>query len=145
MSVIYCYYTESVGTGGYLSAAQAVPLLDQMLYMYGGNRIAIHPPDADYPATSPETYPSLADAQGAYPNHTWVYLDSMATSYIDELAHPVDNVVYVAGHDLTGYGGETLNGNTFKIRTQVPGFEGHAIVCLSMAVADRWARMKSWL
>jgi len=137
MSVKYLYYTEDANTGGGLSAAYAVPLLDQILKMYGGERMCVHPTDADYKATSDEQYFSLAHAQSAYPDHTWIYLDHRADEYLEN--HPDDNAVYAVGHDLTGYDG-TKNGLSYRLRTIIPDFEGHAMVCLAMACADRWIR-----
>ena len=136
MSVKYLYHTEDTSTGGYLSAAYSVPLLDQILKMYGGERMCIHPAGADYKPTSSEHYPTLESAQAVYPNHTWIYLDHKADEYLEN--HPDDNAVYAVGHDLTGYDG-TKNGISYRLRT-VNGFEGHAIVCLAMACADRWIR-----
>jgi len=145
MSIKYLYYTESMAIGGTLSAAHAVPLLDQMLGMFGGKRMCVHPNDADYKATSAEQYPTLAAAQAAHPSHTWIYLDPDATQYIDEIEHPANDVVYAVGHDATGYGGEELNGNTCKLRTiRAKPFVGFALVCLSVVAHDRWTRMKSW-
>lgn len=146
MSVKYLYYTESEATGGGLSAAHVVPLLDQELAMVGGSRMCIHPTDADYPATASESYHTLAAAQVAYPNYTWLYLDAEATQYLDELPPPVDDVVYVVGHDLMGYEGNSLNGERYKIRTlRTEPFQGHSIVMLTHAAIDRWVRMASWL
>ncbi len=140
MSVKYLYYTEDTSTGGYLSAACAVPLLDQVLKMYGGERMCVHPAGADYMASAGESYKTLAEAQAAYPLHTWVYLDSSSGSFLDELAHPSDDVVYVVGHDLTGYGKGILNGRTYKLRVLPEVFAGHAMVCLSVVAIDRWIR-----
>lgn len=143
MSIKYLYYTEGISTGGVLSAAFAVPFLDQVLLMYGGERMCIHPDGAEYGASAPESYPTLAAAQAAYSNHTWIYLCQSGSQCLDELVHPVDNVVYVVGHDLTGYGVDNPS-KRYKLRVVPPDFEGHAIVCLSMAAIDRWMRLAPW-
>lgn len=144
MSVKYLYYTESEAFGGNLSTAHSIPWIDQLTLMYGGSFACIHPDRADYEASARETYPTLLAAQAAYPSHTWIYLDQSAPTYIDELVHPADDVVYVVGHDLDGYRGEALNGNSYKMRVLPPDFEGHAVVCLSLVAMDRWTRRQSW-
>ena len=141
MSVKYLYYTEDTTTGGALSAAYAIPGLDQILYMYGGERMCIHAADADYGPSAPEVFATLKDAQAAYPAHTWIYLDQSATPFLDGLTPPPDDVVYVVGHDMTGYGGESLNGDSYRLRVVPLNFNGHAIICLSVAAVDRWARL----
>lgn len=145
MSVKYLYFTEGVGTGGSLSAAHAIPGLDQFLYMFGGERMCVHPAGADYAASAEESFDTLAAAQAAYSLHQWLYLDPAADVFLDEVSPAADNVVYAVGHDLTGYGGEPLNGNTYKLRVLPVGFVGHAITCLSVAAVDRWIRLRPWL
>lgn len=144
MSVKYLYYTESTATGGALSAAYAVTALDQVLAMFGGERMAIHPKDADYESSAGESFSTLESAQAAYPLHQWLYLDAVSDAYLDALDPPADNVVYAVGHDLTGYGGEELNGKTYKLRTlRTEPFQGHAMIMLSVSAIDRWTRMRA--
>ncbi len=135
MSVIYLYYTEDDDFGGSLSTAFAVPMLDQFLSMFGGQRACVHPVDADYKASAKDSYNTLEDAQAAYPDHEWIYLDRNATTHISEYQHPLDNVVYVVGHDADGYGDSSI-GKTIKVTK----LDGHAIPCLISAVTDRWSR-----
>lgn len=139
MSVVYLYYTEGVASGGSVSSAFAVPMLEQFLKMFGGERACIHPADADYNASSPDSYDTLEDAQAAYPDHVWVYLDSASETHISAYQHESDNVVYVVGHDQSGYGDSTITGQTIK----VIGSVGHAIPCLIAVAVDRWSR-SSW-
>ena len=145
MSIKYLYYTEDTGTGGQLSAAFAVPGLDQILSMFGGERMAIHSADADYNSTASESFETLADAQAAYLNHTWIYLTGDAPTFLDELTPLPNDVVYVVGHDSTGFGGESLNGNAYKLRVLKDSFTGYALTILSTVAIDRWCRMQSWL
>jgi len=142
MSIIYMYHNEDSGTGGGLSAAQLIPLLDQYTYMFGGERAEIMPVDSGYDSNTPQnTYNSLEDAWLAYPNYTWVYLSPYATTHLDEIAHPNDDVVYVVGHDLDGYSDSNLsNGIQVRLRTTTEPLEGHAIPCLISALNDRWSR-----
>lgn len=137
MSVIYLYYTEGDDFGGSLSAAYAVPMLDYFLKMLGGQRACVHPVDADYNTSANDSYDTLEDAQAAYPDHEWIYLDASAEMHISEYRHQLDNVVYAVGHDRFGYGDSTI-GQTVKVTE----FDGHAIPSLIAAVADRWSR--SW-
>ncbi len=138
MSVKYLYYTEDTSTGGYLSAACAVPFLDQILKMYGGERMCVHPEGADYEASAKESFPTLESAQAAYPLYQWLYLVGDADIFLDEISPPADNVVYAVGHDLTGYDGVIDEG--YKLRVIPESFDGHAIVCLCVAAIDRWIR-----
>ena len=143
MSVVYLYHSEDSDFGGFLSAASLIPVLDQYCYMFGGERAAIHPADAEYPSWSETEYATLEEAYEAYPDHTWIYLDPHATKYLDEMdAHPLDDVVYLAGHDDYGYKDTTFIGERYKLRMAGNDFEGHAIPCLVAALCDRWSR--SW-
>ena len=137
MSVIYLYHTEDEDFGG-MSAGQAVPMLDQFLKMFGGMRACIHPTDADYSTSASTSYDTLEDAQAAYPDHAWVYLDPTATDKLETFVHPTGDTVYVVGHDAHGYGDSVLEGTRLKIMN----FVGHAIPCLIAAICDRGS--KSW-
>ena len=143
MAVVFLFYTEDENIGSTLSAAQAVPMLDQFVYMFGGQYAAIHPKDADYPPKVHTTYPSLAVAQKAYPNHNWVILDPNAKKYLDEFTHPKENVVYLVGHDAGGFQGKAPKGTKVKLRTIQDNFEGYAIPTLIATACDRWVRMES--
>lgn len=147
MSVKFLYYTEDTSTGGALSTATLVPYLDQMCAMYGGELMCVHPANADYTAPTTDKYATLLLAQAAYPDHTWIYLTHTSETMLDELtSHPTDNVVYVVGHDITGYGDETLNGNAYKLRTlRSDTWQGHAVVILGCVMSDRWHGVRSWL
>lgn len=141
MSVIYLYYTEDANFGGSLSAAFAVPMLDQFALMYGGELACIHPVNTDYPATVATQFATLEDAQKAYPSHEWLYLDHNASDSLDDYVHPADNVVYVAGHDRDGFGSSVI-GRSVKLKTlQVP-FVGHAIPSLIALACDRRSRVR---
>jgi len=137
VSIKYLYYTEDTSTGGVLSAAFAVPFLDQLLLMYGGERMCVHQPFADYRPSSPEHYPSLQAAQNAYPSHTWIFLRPDGLVFLDEIAHPVDNVVYAVGHDLEGFRDEEPQGTMCKLRVIPNDFAGHAMICLGVAAVMR--------
>ncbi len=140
MSIVYLYHTEDSEKGGTLSAAGAgtVSMLDQFLKMFGGVRACVHPVEAEYKPTASTSYDTLADAQAAYLDHEWVYLDPTATDTLADFVHPVGNTVYVVGHDEYGYGDLVLKGTRLKIMDVV----GFAIPCLIAAVCDRWS--KSW-
>jgi len=138
MAVIYLFYTEDDDRGGVLSAASVASILDQFAYMFGGEIACIHPAGADYPAVAPTVVESLEQAQAAHPDHEWVYLDPTATKHVSEYQHPADNVVYVAGHDDTGYGDSETPGTHVRVMEG----EGHAIPCLIALCCDRWSR--SW-
>ncbi len=136
MAVVFLYHTEGTDFGGNLSAAFAIPMLDQFLKMVGGVRACVHPADADYKTSASDTYDTLEDVQAAYPDHEWVYLDPTATDELKDFVHPVGDTVYVVGHDRYGYGDSALNGTRLKIMD----FVGHAIPCLIAAACDRWSK-----
>lgn len=127
--------------GGVLGAGNAVPMLEQFLAMYGGERMCIHPMDADYLPTAPEVYPTIEDALAAYPDHLWVFLDASAPHCLDELHLPADSVVFAAGHDANGFGDLSMLGRIrCQIRSLMPGVEGHAMIMLAAACAHYWER-----
>lgn len=138
MAVIYLFYTEDDDYAGNLSPNMTIPMLDQFTYMFGGEYVAIHPKDADYPPRVPKTFPTLEDAKREYSDYKWFYLDSKAETYLDEITHPQDNVVYAVGHDRIGFGKSKLNGEKVRLRTIQPDFEGYSIATLISVICDRW-------
>lgn len=148
-TIKYLYYTESASNGGQLTTDKSVMWLDVNLGLYGGQRMCVHPIDADYPTTSDESYNTIEEAQNQYPNHTWIHLDPNAEVFLDELEHPLENVVYTVGHDAYGYGSAVLKGTKCKLRaahfSNPETNETHAMVALLAALFDRWIRNKPWL
>jgi len=141
MSVVFLCYTEDTGTGGNLSTAFSIPMLDQFMYMFGWELVGIHPEGADYPPRISKIFPTLSKARDEYPHHSWVFLDPTATFFLDQYSHPKDDVVYAVGHDLTGFGDEPLEGTSVRLRVKPEPFEGHAVPCLIAAACHRWARL----
>jgi len=75
----------------------------------GLNRQSDHPPF---------NYRSIEEAltDHRFADHTWVWLDCAGTSYVDQYAHPKENVIYCIGDDLTGFQGISAPGPRVKLR-----------------------------
>jgi hypothetical protein len=107
--------------------------------LYGGEWACIH--QGEYQTLCGTNYPSLSVAYEAYPDHTWVYLDSKAEITLNEFEHPKDNVVYVVGDDHEGFRDEMLRGPSIRIKSRHDdGRESFAIACLIMIICNRWSR-----
>ena len=87
----------------------------------------------------PWVYPNVDEAL-ADPDHvgdTWVWLDANATTYLDEYAHPTNNVIYCVGSNYDGFDGKdisTLPGVKLRLRQPVrhvgEWFAGMVIACV---------------
>jgi hypothetical protein len=75
----------------------------------GRNRLSDKPPF---------NFRSLQDAHDSphLAGYTWVWLKANGAVYLDEFAHPADNVIYCIGDDQTGFQGLDLPGPSIKLR-----------------------------
>jgi len=76
-----------------------------------------------------------------FKDHTWMYFDRFAGEYL--VTHPKENVVYVIGSDLEGYGYdkksiEERNGKSYKLSLKNPMEIHHANPIMSYVMAHRW-------
>ena len=142
MSIIYMYHSRDPATSGQCSSGNGsmISLLDHFCALYGGEWASIHP--GGYKTHCGVNYQSLPVAYEAYPDHTWVYLDSKSETTLDEFEHPKDNVVYVVGDDHEGFKGEEFKGPSVRIENRHNDNERESfpIACLIMVICNRWSR-----
>lgn len=94
--------------------------------------------------THPFNFRTLEEALAdpIFDGFTWVWLDANGTTYVDEFAHPVDNVIYCIGHDASGFQKVEAAGPRIKIRFPRPAAPGSdseywASTVASMVLNDR--------
>jgi hypothetical protein len=141
MSVIYMYHSQDPDFGGMCGLGQnpAVAMLDHFCSLYGGQWECIHP--GGYKTHCSTNHLNLQAAYEAHPDHLWVHLDSKGEVNLREFQHPVDNVVYVVGHDYEGFRGEDLIGPVVRIENaRNDERESFAVACLIMVICNRWSR-----
>ena len=83
---------------------------------------------------------SLAEAidDPLFIGYTWVWLDHRADQYLHEYQHPIDNVVYVLGHDVSGFGDVPTIGDHVQVSFGSTN-EVHASLILPLLCYDRHA------
>ena len=94
----------------------------------GSRKTTDHSPFYFHSLSQAVSHPSLKDL-------SWVWLDTDAEKYIDEISLPREDVVFCVGDDMDGFCGFEIKGQRVKIRSKHPDGEDEemfAAVCVPL-------------